>query len=1270
MKKRLKIFVLILLVIVAVGFLLNYQAKRIVISLIESNSNDKVKVKIGRINIKPINSSIGLKEVFVLVRGSDSGNFKRINIDAMFLDVASLWDFFLGGTLIIEKFECEGGSLTIFNAKESDPDSHSFDLTSIIHRIKSDAIRFRIEDIVFRDMNLLLTKDTTQAPTAIQHIYARAQNLYLSADSLVRKKPIVEFSIPRQVITLPGELTFGFDSLSFSTTDNSVQVLNLELKSPPAAVRHSYHVHSDKVRMAHFNFESLYGKGDLVIDSIFLGKSTITLDWMMTQSDKDTKKQQGIPALPRIDLGNVAFKEIVADVVIRNDSIQNVFKVEHASLIVDQFRHRPDSSHVIYAPYYNLLITKYATILGSNNAAIRFDTIQIQKHALSLLNFSYHTADQHRPLVTTPRFELKRVDWYELLVNRKLLAEEALAIDPTIVTIINQKKGATTGPIDKFMLVQSLNDFLQVNLFSMKNATAFVKVPDSHLDVVLRGYNTTFNVLDLINSRSVNSGMDAIRDFSFRNLLVSNQDYSLHVENMKFSKREFYVGNLKYDSESHGFINLVGLKLGAINWTEATNSLALDGIDWKSLKADIKRSGKKPNQIGVSNENKIPKIYLENIQGGNLDLLFQNDELRAGSLIDQLNLKEFSITDSIYLNGINIQGNSLVLDTKLNEIRIGSFLISEKGGTMHDISLNRNTGDYLNVSVDKLMLEAHLPDFARQKYVVNSLTLDNMKSRFTSRDSVQNLDLEADSRLIVSNLIYKDKNISIESFFIDVGPFNVIHKTRVPKEVSDTVNTKAGVRKFRVGTDTLVQNKYSVNGFKQPPSRFKLSSSEGSDTSAYTIKTIRLKSERGGIKFDLGGIKSTAHDSSMRVNASIKAIQFSDVDIGTDNLRSWINTGSLNNLVVDSDHAKDVWSMVEDNYPTATIHNMKGSIETKGNLFRFDRLDYDPKAMSGTVRQFEFRPLRDKYQFLEDRYYQTNYMDTRIESIAFNRFNLKRFLKDTVIHLANIQVESPTLEISRDKTKPFFATAVKPLPTNAIQKLKVGFKIDTLKVSDGRISYTEKSRITGREGTINFSQLDALVRNVKNIDLQPDDSLRIRASTLFMDSARVNLRVRESYRDTLGGFLLTTQVSPFNTTILNKALVPMASVDFKSGQVDTLYMRAIGREYLSLGSMKFLYHDLKVEFLDKNDTSRHSLKNQLLKFAANTFVVRTKNTDRVGTVFYERDRNRAVFQYWVKMILSGVTTSVGAKSNKKQIKKYMKELNQKKLPPIDDKLDL
>nr|MCU0367913.1 hypothetical protein [Cyclobacteriaceae bacterium] len=483
---------------------------------------------------------------------------------------------------------------------------------------------------------------------------------------------------------------------------------------------------------------------------------------------------------------------------------------------------------------------------------------------------------------------------------------------------------------------------------------------------------------------------------------------------------------------------------------------------------------------------------------------------------------------------------------------------------------------------------------------------------------------------------------------------------------SETIKTKSGTRKLRYSMDTLMQKRYVAKEVQKPNQGIIAFHSASYDTATHYKKIVKLHSLLGGVKLKFNQLETSGLDSSAHFKANLNSLQLDAIDISTDKISVLIANGSLNDLVLNSDHLKDPWKLLEDNHPTATIHNLKAKIETNGNLIGFDRLDYNPQISSGTIRQFEFRPLKDKQQFLADSYYQTNYMHAQIESIDFHTFDIKRMMNDSVFHLSKIQVTSPNLEIGRDKTHPFFATAIKPLPTNAFQNVNVKFKIDSVLVSDGKIAYTEKSRITEKEGTINFSKMNALVRNVKNVDLESNDSLRIRASALFMDSARVNLRMRESYADTLGGFVLTTQVSPFKTSILNAALVPMVAVDFKSGYVDTLYMRAIGREYLSLGSMKFLYHDLKVEFLDRNDTSRHSLKNQLLKFAANTFVVRTNNTDRMGKIFYERDRNRAVFQYWVKMILSGVTTSVGAKSNKKQIRKYMKDLNQKKLPAIED----
>jgi hypothetical protein len=47
---------------------------------------------------------------------------------------------------------------------------------------------------------------------------------------------------------------------------------------------------------------------------------------------------------------------------------------------------------------------------------------------------------------------------------------------------------------------------------------------------------------------------------------------------------------------------------------------------------------------------------------------------------------------------------------------------------------------------------------------------------------------------------------------------------------------------------------------------------------------------------------------------------------------------------------------------------------------------------------------------------------------------------------------------------------------------------------------------------------------------------------------------------------------------------------------------------------------------------------------------------REGDIFYERDTNKGIFNYWAKSLLSGVVSSIGAHSSKKDIKELNKRL--------------
>ena len=158
-----------------------------------------------------------------------------------------------------------------------------------------------------------------------------------------------------------------------------------------------------------------------------------------------------------------------------------------------------------------------------------------------------------------------------------------------------------------------------------------------------------------------------------------------------------------------------------------------------------------------------------------------------------------------------------------------------------------------------------------------------------------------------------------------------------------------------------------------------------------------------------------------------------------------------------------------------------------------------------------------------------------------------------------------------------------------------------------------------------------------------------------------HLQLRESYTDTLGGFLLTGQMGPADLTLLNPVLAPLANAELRSGKMDTMSMRVVGREYLAFGEMKMYYHDLKIRV--RRPDNRRTFITGLTTFLANT-LIKNDNKNRTGTVFNIRWRDRSAINYLVKIALSGMTSSVGVKRNKKLIRKYEKEIRSKKLPPV------
>ena len=142
-------------------------------------------------------------------------------------------------------------------------------------------------------------------------------------------------------------------------------------------------------------------------------------------------------------------------------------------------------------------------------------------------------------------------------------------------------------------------------------------------------------------------------------------------------------------------------------------------------------------------------------------------------------------------------------------------------------------------------------------------------------------------------------------------------------------------------------------------------------------------------------------------------------------------------------------------------------------------------------------------------------------------------------------------------------------------------------------------------------------------------------------------------------------MKPTTLSFLNPVLAPLSNVIITSGSVDSLHLRAIGRENLAIGEMNMYYHDLKIKLVKPGAPDQATFKNKMMSLIANTFVIKKNNKGRTGLVYFERLRDRSFFNYIIKMTFSGLATSVGFKKNSKYRKQYKRELQNRNLPPIN-----
>ncbi len=322
----------------------------------------------------------------------------------------------------------------------------------------------------------------------------------------------------------------------------------------------------------------------------------------------------------------------------------------------------------------------------------------------------------------------------------------------------------------------------------------------------------------------------------------------------------------------------------------------------------------------------------------------------------------------------------------------------------------------------------------------------------------------------------------------------------------------------------------------------------------------------------------------------------------------------------------------------------QGLFNIPGDLYRLElgsvELDSDQAVME--LKNLALKSLHPKFEIWKQTGAQTDWIDIVIPSIRFHGIDIQASISDTAVIFRKALLEEMNANVFRNKKPPFPEKPDTKLPMELIESLPIGIHADSILVQNSNVTYEELAEESSETGVVTFNQLYASIYNLSNMDSLITGQTGMAARARLMNNGLIeadfifpNSQVPQPYR-------VTGKLTPTNIAEFNPILVPSAFVRVDEGQIKRLEFDFTYDTNSSDGKLELEYENLKITLLDKDDGSKKTFKT----FIAETFILqkdnlREKRSYKEGSISFERDKKRFVFNYWWKSLFSGMQDIIG-----------------------------
>lgn len=307
-------------------------------------------------------------------------------------------------------------------------------------------------------------------------------------------------------------------------------------------------------------------------------------------------------------------------------------------------------------------------------------------------------------------------------------------------------------------------------------------------------------------------------------------------------------------------------------------------------------------------------------------------------------------------------------------------------------------------------------------------------------------------------------------------------------------------------------------------------------------------------------------------------------------------------------------------------------------------VDFESDSGSLVVHQFQLLPAYEEKEFFDYVGHRTDRIELTTHEITLTGLNMDHAILSNQLIAESLAIDEADVVIFRDKNYPQQESrGRKPLPQEMINSLPIPVYIHDIAATASSIRYEELHEDASERGAVYFTDLDVAMADFTNIDslMTQYGGLSIETDTKFMNESDLQVQFLIPYQEKLHN--IKGDLASTDPQILNSVFEPLAGVRIESGFVESVRFEMQLNDTHAIGNAEVIYDDLHIALVDR-ETYEKNLIRRVGSFFINTFAVESANQPedpRPGTVDYEREPEKSVFNYWWKSLQSGLMDSIG-----------------------------